>query len=120
MSILILSHTEVEQLLPMNECIEVMKDAFTSLAHGEFHQPLRTITKPSDVKGVMALMPTFRAGATPLFGLKAICVFPGNADIGNARAPAPSANVLAAAQSARARIFEETGISSPLLPLSSL
>ena len=82
MTLLILNHSEVEQLLPMNECIDVMEDAFTALARGEYHQPLRTIVKPPDVKGVMALMPTFRAGKTPLFGLKAICVFPGNAGIG--------------------------------------
>jgi len=82
MSLLILNHSEVEQLLPMNECITVMEEAFTALARDEFHQPLRTITKPPNVKGVMALMPTFRAGETPLFGLKAICVFPGNAEIG--------------------------------------
>src|SRR5262245_31738385 len=79
MTILILNHTEVEQLLPMSECIDVMEDAFKGLARDEFHQPLRTITMPPRVKGVMALMPTFRAGAEPLFGLKAICVFPGNA-----------------------------------------
>jgi ornithine cyclodeaminase len=30
----------------------------------------------------MALMPAYRGGDTPLFGLKAICVFPGNAAIG--------------------------------------
>src|SRR5258705_1156517 len=82
MSLLILNHSEVEQLLPMNECITVMEEAFTALARDAFHQPLRTITKPPNVKGVMALMPTFRAGGTPLFGLKAICVFPGNAEIG--------------------------------------
>jgi ornithine cyclodeaminase/alanine dehydrogenase-like protein (mu-crystallin family) len=82
MSLLILNHTEVEQLLPMNECINVMEEAFIALARDEFHQPLRTITKPPNVKGVMALMPTFRAGENPLFGLKAICVFPGNAEIG--------------------------------------
>ena len=82
MSLLILNHSEVEQLLPMNECIDVMEEAFTALARDEFHQPLRTIIKPPNVKGVMALMPTFRAGETPLFGLKAICVFPGNAEIG--------------------------------------
>jgi len=82
MSLLILNHSEVEQLLPMNECINVLEEAFTALARDEFHQPLRTITKPPNVKGVMALMPTFRAGETPLFGLKAICVFPGNAEIG--------------------------------------
>jgi ornithine cyclodeaminase len=82
MSLLILNHTQVEQLLPMNECIDVMEEAFTTLARDEYHQPLRTIVKPPNVKGVMALMPTFRAGDAPLFGLKAICVFPGNADIG--------------------------------------
>ncbi len=82
MSLLILNHSEVEQLLPMNECITVMEEAFTALARDEFHQPLRTITKPPNVRGVMALMPTFRAGENPLFGLKAICVFPGNAEIG--------------------------------------
>jgi len=82
MSLLILNHAEVEQLLPMDECINVMEEAFNALARDEFHQPLRTITKPPDVKGVLALMPTFRAGEAPLFGLKAICVFPGNAEIG--------------------------------------
>lgn len=82
MSLLILNHSEVEQLLPMNECINVMEEAFAALARDEFHQPLRTIIKPPAVKGVLALMPTFRAGETPLFGLKAICVFPGNAEIG--------------------------------------
>src|SRR4030095_8219817 len=82
MTIVILNHSEVEQLLPMNECITVMEEAFTALARDEFNQPLRSITKPPNVKGVMALMPTFRAGENPLFGLKAICVFPGNAEFG--------------------------------------
>jgi ornithine cyclodeaminase len=82
MSLLILNHSEVEQLLPMSECITVMEEAFSGLARNEFHQPLRTIVKPPAVKGVMALMPTFRAGDIPMFGLKAICVFPGNAAVG--------------------------------------
>ncbi len=82
MKLLILSHTEVEQLLPMSECISAMEEAFTALASGEAHQPLRTIFRPPEVKGVMAMMPTFCASPSPLFGLKAICVFPGNAAIG--------------------------------------
>ena len=82
MKILILNHTEVEQLLPMSECISAMEGAFTALARGEAHQPLRTIFRPPEVRGVLAMMPTFRAGSSPLFGLKAICVFPGNAAIG--------------------------------------
>jgi ornithine cyclodeaminase len=82
MKLLVLSHTEVEQLLPMQECIDVMEEALIVLARGEVHQPLRTIIRPPDAKGVMALMPSFRAGEAPIFGLKAICVFPGNAAIG--------------------------------------
>ena len=82
MKILILNQDDVVQLLPMTECIEVMSEALSALARGEVSQPLRTILKPSAVKGVLAMMPAFRAGDTPMFGLKAICVFPGNAAIG--------------------------------------
>jgi len=82
MSVVILNEEDVKQLLPMNECIDVMEDAFMALARREIDQPLRTIFRPPNVKGVMAMMPTFRGGQAPLFGLKAICVFPGNAAIG--------------------------------------
>src|SRR6185503_3999263 len=82
MKVLVLNHNEVAALLPMRECVSVMAEAFAELARGNFHQPLRTIIKPAEAKGVMALMPTFRSGAEPVFGLKAICVFPGNAAIG--------------------------------------
>src|SRR6185295_3726869 len=82
MSVLVLDEEDVQRLLPMNECIDVMERAFIALARGEVEQPLRTIFRPPKLKGVMAMMPTFRGGESPLFGLKAICVFPGNADIG--------------------------------------
>jgi len=59
-----------------------MEKAFIALARGDIEQPLRTIFRPGRVKGVMAMMPAYRGGDTPLFGLKAICVFPGNAAIG--------------------------------------
>jgi len=79
---LILNYDEVKQLLPMHECIDVMTDALSALARGEAEMPLRTIFRPQDVRGVMAMMPSFRHGGAPLFGLKAICVFPDNAAIG--------------------------------------
>ena len=82
MKVLVLNHTEVAQLLPMPECIAAMEAVFTSFARGASQQPLRTIFRPSKVKGVMAMMPAFRAGESPLFSLKAICVFPGNAALG--------------------------------------
>jgi ornithine cyclodeaminase/alanine dehydrogenase-like protein (mu-crystallin family) len=82
MKLLVLNHDEVTRLLPISECIDVMAEALKALARDEFHQPLRTIIKPPDARGVMAMMPCYRAGAESLFGLKAICVFPGNAAIG--------------------------------------
>lgn len=82
MSVLVLNEEDVQRLLPMNECIDVMERAFVAMARGEVEQPLRTIFRPPQIKGVMALMPAFRGGEAPLFGLKAICVFPGNAAIG--------------------------------------
>ncbi|HEV7682620.1 MAG TPA: ornithine cyclodeaminase family protein [Pyrinomonadaceae bacterium] len=82
MKILILSHDEVVKLLPMKECIAVMRDALLALASGQAHQPLRTIMRPPDAAGVMGLMPSYLSGANAAFGLKAICVFPENPAIG--------------------------------------
>ena len=78
MKILILDHAQVEKLLPIKECIPLMRDALIALAAGNAHQPLRTIIRPPDAKGVMGLMPSYVSGKTAAFGLKAICVFPGN------------------------------------------
>ncbi len=88
MKTLVLSHDEVVQLLPMKECIAAMRAALTALADGKVHQPLRTIIRPPDSKGVMGLMPAFGSGVgvsgdssstvDAAFGLKTVCVFPGN------------------------------------------
>ncbi|MGH9874258.1 MAG: ornithine cyclodeaminase family protein [Pyrinomonadaceae bacterium] len=78
MKILILSHDEVIELLPMKECIAVMRKALIALAAGQAHQPLRTIIRPPDAAGLMGLMPSYMSGDGAAFGLKAICVFPGN------------------------------------------
>jgi ornithine cyclodeaminase len=78
MKILILSHDEVLELLSIKECIPLMREALIALADGKVHQPLRTIIRPPDAKGVMGLMPSYVSGDLAAFGLKAICVFPGN------------------------------------------
>jgi ornithine cyclodeaminase/alanine dehydrogenase-like protein (mu-crystallin family) len=82
MKILVLNHTQVVELLPIKECIAVMREALHALAAGKVHQPLRTIIRPQDAKGVMGLMPAYTSGGISdhqaAFGLKAICVFPGN------------------------------------------
>jgi ornithine cyclodeaminase/alanine dehydrogenase-like protein (mu-crystallin family) len=82
MKILILSHDEVVELLPMKECIAVMREALIALAAGQVHQPLRTIIRPPDASGLMGLMPSYMSGERAAFGLKAICVFPGNPAVG--------------------------------------
>jgi ornithine cyclodeaminase len=66
----------------MPECIELMSDALASLARGEVHQPLRTIVRPPDARGLLGLMPAYRGGERGAFGMKAICVFPGNPSLG--------------------------------------
>ena len=79
MSVLILGHDEVVALLPMSECVALMREALVARAEGLFHQPLRTIVRPPDAAGIMGLMPAYSSGARAAFGLKAICVFNGNA-----------------------------------------
>ena len=59
-----------------------MSDALASLARGEVHQPLRTIVRPPDARGLLGLMPAYRGGERGAFGMKAICVFPGNPSLG--------------------------------------
>lgn len=59
-----------------------MSDALASLARGEIFQPLRTIIRPPDARGLLGLMPAYRYGEHGAFGLKAICVFPGNPSLG--------------------------------------
>ncbi len=82
MSTLVLSHAEVETLLPMGECIEVMAAVLAERARGGVYQPLRTVVEPPEVAGVMALMPAYRYGAQPQLGLKVVCVFPANPTLG--------------------------------------
>jgi ornithine cyclodeaminase len=78
MKILILNHDEVVELLTMKECIALMRDALIALAAGQVHQPLRTIVRPPDAAGVMGLMPSYVGGQQAAYGLKTVCIFPGN------------------------------------------
>ena len=78
MGFVVLTHAQVEALLPMNECIDVMSDALAALARGDVHNPLRFVTRSPDGGSFMGLMPAHRAGAEPAWALKAICVFPQN------------------------------------------
>ena len=78
MKILILNSRQIKQLLSIVDCIELMADALSALARDEVHQPLRTIVRPANARGLLGLMPAYRGGEHGAFGLKAICVFPEN------------------------------------------
>ncbi|HKO01480.1 MAG TPA: ornithine cyclodeaminase family protein, partial [Thermoanaerobaculia bacterium] len=82
MKTLILSHDDVERMLTMPECIAAMEDALKALAHGEVHQPLRHLVRAEGAAGFLGLMPAYRGGARPAYGLKEVCVFPGNPLLG--------------------------------------
>jgi ornithine cyclodeaminase/alanine dehydrogenase-like protein (mu-crystallin family) len=75
---LVLGYDDVSRLLPMEECIEVMEEALTALARGEMYLPLRFVVRPPDASGFIGLMPAYRGGESPAFGLKAINVIPDN------------------------------------------
>ncbi len=80
MKILVLAGHHVRELLTYAECADVMREALAELARGQIQQPLRTIVRPRDAAGFMGLMPAYSPGAG--YGLKAICITPGNPAIG--------------------------------------
>ena len=80
MKILVLASHHVQELLGYRECADVMRQALADLARGRIQQPLRTVVRPRDAAGFMGLMPSYSPGAG--YGLKAICVTPGNPAIG--------------------------------------
>jgi ornithine cyclodeaminase/alanine dehydrogenase-like protein (mu-crystallin family) len=78
MSFRVFTAADIEGLLPMSECIEVVAGAFVALEQGEMTMPLRSIWIPPGANGGMAWMPAHRGGAEPLYGLKVLCVIPDN------------------------------------------
>ncbi|MDQ6713562.1 MAG: ornithine cyclodeaminase family protein [Candidatus Dormibacteraeota bacterium] len=85
MDVLVLNGEEVTRLLPMPECIKVMRDALAALARGEALVPLRTVMRVPGVSGFLGLMPGYISplkGQEGALGLKAVSVFPGNANRG--------------------------------------
>lgn len=77
MKTLFVTQAEVPQLLPMDECVEVMARTLAEIARGETILPLRSILWLPERVGALGLMP----GALlpeKVLGLKAITFFPPN------------------------------------------
>ena len=77
MKILIANQSEVPQLLPMNECMDVMAEALKTLNRGDAVNPLRSALWLPDRTGALAVLPGY-LGDIQAMGLKIGSVFPGN------------------------------------------
>jgi ornithine cyclodeaminase/alanine dehydrogenase-like protein (mu-crystallin family) len=76
--LLVLAHEDVKRLLAMDDCIELMAEALADLARGQSWQPLRFVVRPPEEQSLMGLMPAHRSSPKPAYGLKTVCIFPGN------------------------------------------
>jgi ornithine cyclodeaminase len=74
---LILTQRDVQRLLPMHECIEVMASTLGTLARGEAVLPLRTVIRIPNGRDAFAVMPAY-LGSPKTIGAKIITVYPGN------------------------------------------
>lgn len=77
MKVLILNRRDIEFLLTMPKCIELMESALVSLSRGEVILPLRPVLRIPDSPNVFALMPAY-SKALRAIGTKLITVYPGN------------------------------------------
>ncbi|RPI76004.1 MAG: ornithine cyclodeaminase family protein, partial [Desulfobacteraceae bacterium] len=77
MEILILNQAQVQELLPVNECIDVMARVLKSLAENKVGMPLRSVMWLPDKRGAIGMMPAYQLDAK-IMGLKIVSVFPDN------------------------------------------
>jgi alanine dehydrogenase len=75
---ILLSDRDVHALLPMHECIDVMRGALRSVADGTAVLPLRTVILLPRSPNAFATMPAVLDDDHPVLGAKIITVFPGN------------------------------------------
>ena len=78
---LIINHSQVRELLPMRDCMEVVGEALSTLARGEGVQPLRSGFLLPDHQGVLAWMPGSLATRQP-FGIKVLSVVDNPGELG--------------------------------------
>jgi ornithine cyclodeaminase/alanine dehydrogenase-like protein (mu-crystallin family) len=89
MRVLTLSNADIHAALSPAECEQAMAGVLAARARGDAFNPLRTVTVPPGAAGFIGLMPAYAsaAGSTgeegpgyagAAFGLKAICLIPGN------------------------------------------
>jgi len=77
MKVLFLNERQVYELLDMRDCVRLMREALATLARGDAVQPLRSLVRLPDGRGLLGLMPGY-LGQPEAFGLKVVSVMPGN------------------------------------------
>jgi ornithine cyclodeaminase/alanine dehydrogenase len=74
----LLSDRDVERILSMEECIDVVEEAFRNLGLGNAVMPLRTIIPIEEFNGVVLIMPSYIKGLNAL-ATKIVAFYPDNA-----------------------------------------
>src|ERR687898_1634602 len=78
---LVLTRSQIRELVPMPDAIELMKMAFTELSAGRTVSPLRTVISLADHEGDALFMPAY-VPALDALGLKTVSVFRRNPERG--------------------------------------
>ncbi len=82
MPIRIVNAHEVDRLLPMAECIRLMREAMPLAGAGGAVQPIRTALRLPDGRGLLGMMPGYLPArpkaVAPQLGIKVVTVYPGN------------------------------------------
>lgn len=78
---LALSRSDLKQLVPMREAVELMKSAFRELSEGRAQAPVRTAVEVDEQHSAMLMMPGF-VPAEKALGFKVVNFFPGNPALG--------------------------------------
>jgi len=73
----LLNDRDVERILSMRECIEVVEEAFKSLGLGNAIMPLRTMIPIEEFNGVILIMPSYIKGLNAL-ATKIVTFYPDN------------------------------------------
>ncbi|MGH2898439.1 MAG: ornithine cyclodeaminase family protein, partial [Solirubrobacteraceae bacterium] len=77
MNVLVISYDDVQRLLPMPACVDVMAEALKATNRGDAVLPLRSVVWMPDRTGAVGIMPGY-LGSPPSLGLKVVSIFPGN------------------------------------------
>jgi len=75
---LLLSKSDVQQLLSMDETIEVVEEAFRQFALGSVIMPQRTVIRVEDCHGLHLGMPAYIGGEMDALALKVVTIYPDN------------------------------------------